>query len=134
MADTFETLKVLVVDDITSARRVVVRVLTQLGVKHTVEARGGSEALALLRGDQFHLIISDWQMPDLSGVDLLRAVRSDPGLSAIPFIMLTSESERERVREAAVAGVNDYIVKPISLQTLSEKIRALCDRRVAETR
>lgn len=123
MATGIEKLRVLVVDDVTSARRIVVKVLGQLGIKSIAEARSGADALEKLRSEPCHLIVSDWQMPDLSGLELLRQIRADESLQKIPFIMLTSESNREMVREAVMSGVSDYIVKPVSLHTLSEKIR-----------
>ena len=125
MVTGIEKLRVLVVDDVTSARRIVVKVLGQLGVKAIAEARSGTEALEKLRADPCHLIVSDWQMPDVSGLELLRQIRADASLQHTPFIMLTSESNREMVREAVLAVVSDYIVKPVSLHTLSEKIRTV---------
>jgi two-component system chemotaxis response regulator CheY len=117
--------KVLVVDDYNTMRRIVRNLLTQIGFKDIDEAEDGSSALQKLRGGKFDLIISDWNMEPMSGLQLLREVRSDASLAKIPFIMVTAESKPENVVTAKEAGVSNYIVKPFNAETLKKKIEAV---------
>ena len=118
------SIKVLVADDFATMRRIVKGVLKQLGFQNIVEAEDGSKALEALKKEEVGLIISDWNMPKMTGLDLLKAVRSDDGLKSIPFIMVTAEGLKENVLEAVKAGVTNYVVKPFTPEGFSEKIQA----------
>ncbi len=118
------SIKVLVVDDFATMRRIVKGVLKQLGFDHIVEAEDGSIALDTLKKEEIGLIVSDWNMPKMTGLDLLRAVRGDDGLKGIPFIMVTAEGLKENVLEAVKLGVTNYIVKPFTPEGFSEKVQA----------
>jgi two-component system chemotaxis response regulator CheY len=117
------SMKVLVVDDFATMRRIVKGVLKQLGFSNIVEAEDGSAALDALKKEKVGLIVSDWNMPKMTGLDLLKAVRSDEGLKETPFIMVTAEGQKENVIEAVKAGVSNYIVKPFTPETFSEKLQ-----------
>jgi two-component system, chemotaxis family, chemotaxis protein CheY len=116
------SMKVLVVDDFATMRRIVKGVLKQLGFSNIVEAEDGAAALDALKKEKVGLIVSDWNMPKMTGMDLLKAVRSDEGLKETPFIMVTAEGQKENVIEAVKAGVSNYIVKPFTPETFSEKL------------
>lgn len=119
----FDTsIRVLVVDDFATMRRIVKGVLKQLGFSDIVEAEDGSAALAELKKDPVGLIVSDWNMPKMSGLDLLKAVKGDATLKTIPFVMVTAEGQKENVLEAVKAGVSNYIMKPFTPETFSEKL------------
>jgi len=113
-----------VVDDFATMRRIVKGVLKQLGFENIVEAEDGSIALDTLKKEEIGLIVSDWNMPNMNGLDLLKAVRGDNGLKGIPFIMVTAEGLKENVLEAVKVGVTNYIVKPFTPEAFSEKILA----------
>lgn len=115
-------MKVLVVDDYKTMRTIVGNLLRQLGFKNVEEASDGGSALDFLRREKFGMIISDWNMEPMSGIDLLREVRKDEHLKGLPFIMVTAESKVENVQIAVAAGVNNYIVKPFNADTLKAKI------------
>ncbi|MBZ4681676.1 response regulator [Thermodesulfobacterium sp.] len=115
-------LKILVVDDFATMRKIIKNILTQLGFKNILEADDGSSALELLKKEKIDLIISDWNMPKMSGLDLLKAVRNDPNLKDILFVMVTAEAQKDNVIEAIKHGVNQYIVKPFTPETLKEKL------------
>lgn len=116
------SMKVLVVDDFATMRRIVKGVLKQLGFSNIVEAEDGAAALDALKKEKVGLIVSDWNMPKMTGMDLLKAVRSDENLKETPFIMVTAEGQKENVIEAVKAGVSNYIVKPFTPETFSEKL------------
>jgi len=116
------SMPVLIVDDYNTMVRIIRNLLKQLGFEHIDDASDGSQALAKMRERQYGLVISDWNMEPMTGYDLLRQVRSDPGLSTTPFIMVTAESKTENVIAAKKAGVSNYIVKPFNAQTLKSKI------------
>jgi len=116
------SMKVLVVDDFATMRRIVKGVLKQLGFSSIVEAEDGSAALEVLKKEKIGLIVSDWNMPKMTGLDLLKSVRADDNLKATPFIMVTAEGQKENVIEAVKAGVSNYIVKPFTPETFSEKL------------
>ena len=118
------SIKVLVVDDFATMRRIVKGVLRQMGFDNIVEAEDGSIALDTLKKEEIGLIVSDWNMPNITGLDLLKAVRGDNGLKGIPFIMVTAEGLKENVLEAVKVGVTNYIVKPFTPEAFSEKIQA----------
>jgi two-component system chemotaxis response regulator CheY len=119
------SIKVLVVDDFATMRRIVRNVLKQLGYTHVVEATDGSVALSALKKEEIGLIVSDWNMPNMSGLELLKAVRGDEKLKDIPFIMVTAEGMKDNVIEAVKAGVSNYLVKPFTPETFSEKLSAV---------
>ncbi len=116
------SMKVLVVDDFATMRRIVKGVLKQLGFSNIIEAEDGSAALDTLKKENIGLIVSDWNMPKMTGLDLLKAVRSDENLKQTPFIMVTAEGQKENVIEAVKAGVSNYIVKPFTPETFNEKL------------
>lgn len=105
--------------------RIIRNLLRQIGFKDVDEAHGGATALAKMKIKRYGLVISDWNMEPMTGIDLLRQVRADPGLGEIPFIMVTAESRRENVIAAKETGANNYIVKPFNAQTLKAKIEAV---------
>jgi two-component system, chemotaxis family, chemotaxis protein CheY len=126
--------KIMIVDDIIPMRKLIRKCLNDLGLKKTVEANDGATAWPLIEqaqaeGAPFQLIISDWDMPKMKGIDLLRKVRADAAMKATPFILLTAEAEAARVKEALTAGVNAYIVKPFTPQAFAEKLKAIANRR-----
>ena len=119
------SMPVLVVDDYNTMIRIIRNLLKQLGFEDVDDASDGSAALTKLREKKYGLVISDWNMEPMTGYELLKEVRADPGLSKTPFIMVTAESKTENVIAAKKAGVNNYIVKPFNAQTLKTKIEAV---------
>lgn len=122
-------IKVLVVDDFPTMRRIVKNLLKQLGFENIDEADDGINALAKLKNGGFGLVVSDWNMPNMEGIDLLRAVRQEPSVKDIPFLMVTAEAEKEKVIEAIKAGVDNYIVKPFTAEVLKEKLEKIAERK-----
>ncbi len=118
-------MKVLVVDDYNTMRRIIRNLLSQIGYNEVDEAEDGSSALAKLRRGNYGLIISDWNMEPMTGYELLKEVRADEKLKTLPFIMVTAESKTENVIAAKKAGVNNYIVKPFNAATLQQKINSV---------
>ncbi len=121
-------MKILVVDDFSTMRRIVRNLLRDLGFTNTHEADDGNTALPMLQSGNFDFLVTDWNMPGMQGIDLLKAVRADEKLKTIPVLMVTAESKREQIIEAAQAGVNGYIVKPFTAATLSEKLDKIFER------
>ena len=117
--------KILVVDDFESMRRIVKQVLNDLGFRDITLADDGATALPLLKSGDFGFLITDWNMPQMEGIDLVKAVRADPRLKSMPVLMVTAEAKREQIIQAARAGVNDYIVKPFTAETLKAKIEKI---------
>lgn len=117
-----KNMRILVVDDFQTMRRIVINLLNQLGFKNVTEAADGVQALDKVRTEQIDLIVSDWNMPNMTGIDFLRHIRTDEKLKATPFIMVTAEGKKENVIAAVQAGVNNYIVKPFNAATLKEKL------------
>ena len=115
-------MKIMVVDDFATMRRIVKGALKQLGFKNIIEAEDGSAALQELKKETVGLIVSDWNMPKMTGLELLKAVRGDETLKGVPFIMVTAEGQKENIVEAVKAGVSNYVMKPFSPETLKEKI------------
>ena len=113
---------ILVVDDYKTMVRIVRNLLQQLGFQHVDDANDGASALAKLRQERFGLVISDWAMEPMSGLELLQAIRADPELETLPFIMITAENRKERVVQAEQAGADGYLVKPFNAEALSERI------------
>ena len=120
---------ILVVDDFATMRRIVKTCLKQLGFENVTEAEDGKVALDKLNANDFKLVISDWNMPNMMGIDLLRSVRGDERLKALPFLMVTAEAQKENVLEAAKAGVSNYIVKPFTADQLEAKLTAIFNKR-----
>lgn len=124
-------LRFLVVDDFSTMRRIVKNFLNDLGYNNVEEADDGTTALPLLRSGNVDFLITDWNMPEMQGLELLKIVRSDPALKKLPVLLLTAEAKREQIVEAAQAGVNGYVVKPFTAQTLKDKIEKILSTRQA---
>lgn len=116
------SMKILVVDDMVTMRRIVKNILKQLGFANIEEAENGQEGLQKLRADTFGFVVSDWNMPIMTGIDMLRAIRADEKLKAIPVLMVTAEAQQSNLVEAVQAGVSNYIVKPFTAETMQEKL------------
>lgn len=121
-------MKILIVDDFSTMRRIIKNLLRDLGFTNTQEADDGVTALPMLRNGEFDFLVTDWNMPGMSGIELLKAVRADANLSAMPVLMVTAEAKRDQIIEAAQAGVNGYVVKPFTAQVLKEKIEKIFER------
>jgi|SRR5581483_1276487 len=121
-------IKFLVVDDFSTMRRIVKNLLQELGYANIEEADDGATALPMLQAGNFDFLITDWNMPTMPGLALLKAVRADPKLAKIPVLMVTAEAKREQIVEAAQAGVSGYIIKPFTAQTLSEKLGKILNK------
>ncbi len=121
-------MKILVVDDFSTMRRIIKNLLRDLGFNNTQEADDGLTALPKLQAGDFDFLVTDWNMPGMQGIDLLKAVRADAKLSTLPVLMVTAEAKKEQIVEAAQAGVNGYIVKPFTAATLKEKIDKIFER------
>jgi two-component system, chemotaxis family, chemotaxis protein CheY len=122
-------MKFLVVDDFSTMRRIIKNLLHDLGYSNVTEADDGNTALPLLQQGSFDFLITDWNMPGMPGLELLKAVRADAKLKQMPVLMLTAESKREQIVEAAQAGVNGYVIKPFTAVTLKEKIDKILEAR-----
>jgi two-component system chemotaxis response regulator CheY len=118
-------MNVLVVDDAATMRRIVRSLLRELGIKNVREAEDGEIALEDLKRQRADLVVSDWAMPKMTGIELLRAIRQDEALKDTPVLMVTAESKKENIMEAVQAGVNNYIVKPFNSKTLEEKLNKI---------
>ncbi|SEQ17748.1 two-component system, chemotaxis family, response regulator CheY [Ectothiorhodospira magna] len=123
-----KNMKILIVDDFSTMRRIIKNLLRDLGYNNTAEADDGNTALPMLQNGNYDFLVTDWNMPGMPGIDLLRAVRADPRLKDMPVLMVTAEAKREQIVEAAQAGVNGYIVKPFTAETLKEKINKIFER------
>jgi two-component system, chemotaxis family, chemotaxis protein CheY len=123
-----KNIKILIVDDFSTMRRIVKNLLGDLGFTNTTEADDGTTALAELQRAHFDLVITDWNMPGMPGIDLLKAIRADANLSKLPVLMVTAEAKREQIIEAAQAGVNGYVIKPFTAQTLGDKLAKIFER------
>ncbi len=121
-------MRILVVDDFSTMRRIIKNLLRDLGFTNTVEADDGKTALPKLKAGGIDFLITDWNMPGMTGIDLLKAVRADPDLAHLPVLMVTAEAKREQIIAAAQAGVNGYIIKPFTAATLKEKIDKIFER------
>ena len=124
-------LRFLVVDDFSTMRRIVKNFLNDLGYNDVTEADDGNTALPILKQGNIDFLVTDWNMPGMPGLDLLKAVRADPQLAKLPVLLVTAEAKREQIVEAAQAGVNGYVVKPFTAQTLKEKIEKILASRAA---
>ncbi|MES9935499.1 MAG: chemotaxis response regulator CheY [Sedimenticola sp.] len=123
-----KNMKILIVDDFSTMRRIIKNLLRDLGFLNTHEADDGTTALPLLQAGGFDFLVTDWNMPGMTGISLLKAIRADPQLTKLPVLMVTAESKREQIIEAAQAGVNGYVVKPFTAATLEEKINKIFER------
>ena len=121
-------MKILVVDDFSTMRRIVKNLLKDLGFTNMVDADDGKTALPILQAGGIDFLVTDWNMPGMTGIDLLKAVRSDPELVDLPVLMVTAEAKREQIIMAAQAGVNGYVIKPFTAATLKEKIETIFER------
>ena len=116
------SIKILIVDDFATMRRILKNILKQLGFKNLVEADDGTTAWDVLEGQGIDLIISDWNMPKMTGLELLKKVRASDTYKSIPFLMVTAEAQKQNVIEAVQAGVSNYIVKPFTAEAISDKL------------
>ncbi len=117
-----QDMKFLVVDDFSTMRRIIRNLLKELGFTNVDEAEDGVAALAKLKAGSFDFVVSDWNMPNMTGIELLRAIRADESLKHLPVLMVTAEAKKENIVEAAQAGASGYVVKPFTAATLDEKI------------
>jgi two-component system chemotaxis response regulator CheY len=118
-------MKILIVDDFATMRRIVRNVLKQIGFTNMLEADNGKAALKVLKKENIDLILCDWNMPEMPGIDLLKTLKSEDELKDIPFVMVTAEAQKDNIIEAVKAGVNSYIVKPFTAETVSEKLNTI---------
>jgi two-component system chemotaxis response regulator CheY len=116
------SLRFLVVDDFSTMRRIVRNLLKELGYTNVDEAEDGAIALAKLKAEKFDFVVSDWNMPNMTGIELLKGIRAEPALKSMPVLMITAEARKENIIEAAQNGANGYIVKPFTAATLDEKL------------
>lgn len=123
-----KNMKILVVDDFSTMRRIVKNILRQLGFNNILEADDGSTGLDILQKEKIDMVISDWNMPKMTGLELLKVVRADDALRDIPFLMVTAEAQQENIIEAVKSGVNNYIVKPFTAETLGKKIEQIFNK------
>ncbi len=121
-------MKILIVDDFSTMRRIIKNLLRDLGFTNTAEADDGATALPMLKSGGFDFLVTDWNMPIMSGLDLLREVRADDKLKHLPVLMVTAEAKRDQIIAAAQAGVNGYVVKPFTAQALKDKIEKIFER------
>ncbi len=121
-------IKILVVDDFATMRRIVKGLLQELGYHSIQDAEDGAAALVKLKTGRFDLVVTDWNMPVMTGLELLKAIRAEASLKAIPVLMVTAENSREQIIEAAQSGVSGYIIKPFTAVTLREKIARIFER------
>ncbi len=121
-------MKFLVVDDFSTMRRIVRNLLKELGFANVQEAEDGVDALNRLRGEDFDFVVSDWNMPNMTGIELLRAIRSDAKLKHLPVLIVTSEAKRENIIEAAQADASGYVVKPFTAATLDKKLKKIFEK------
>ena len=128
-----KNMKILVVDDFSTMRRIVRNLLVELGFSGPLiqEADDGENAMVLLKSQPFDMVVTDWNMPNMTGIDLLRAIRAEASLKGLPVLMVTAENNRDQIIAAAQAGVNGYIVKPFTAATLQEKLTKIFERLAA---
>lgn len=120
--------KFLVVDDFSTMRRIIRNLLKELGYTNVDEAEDGVMALSKLRNEQFDFVVSDWNMPNMDGLTMLKAIRADPALSKLPVLMVTAEAKKENIIAAAQAGASGYVVKPFTAVTLDEKLSKIFEK------
>ena len=120
-------MKVLIVDDFATMRRILKNILKQIGFSNIAEAEDGKTALAQLKNEKFDLVLCDWNMPEMTGLELLQKVRSDDELKETPFVMVTAEAQKENILDAVKTGVSNYVVKPFTAETIGEKLKKVFD-------
>ncbi|MDP2799276.1 MAG: chemotaxis response regulator CheY [Deltaproteobacteria bacterium] len=118
-------MRILVVDDFNTMRRIVKNILKQLGFENVGEAENGQEALEVLKKEKFDFVITDWNMPVMTGLDLLKAIKADAALKDLPVMMVTAEAQQQNIVEAIKTGASNYIVKPFTAEVLEEKINKI---------
>ena len=123
-----KNMRILIVDDFSTMRRIVKNLLNDLGFTNTAEADDGTSALPMLQSGSFDFVVTDWNMPNIDGLQLLQAIRSNPALSRLPVLMITAEAKKENIIAAAQAGASGYIVKPFTAATLAEKLQKIFDK------
>lgn len=123
-----KNINILVVDDFPTMRRIVRTLLKELGFSNVEEAEDGREGLAKLRDGQFELVVSDWNMPNLDGLEMLKQIRADDALKHLPVLMVTAEAKKENIIAAAKAGASGYVVKPFTAATLEEKLSKIFEK------
>ncbi|AFU97707.1 chemotaxis response regulator CheY [Simiduia agarivorans] len=123
-----KNMKILIVDDFSTMRRIIKNLLRDLGFSNTQEADDGATALPMLKSGDFDFLVTDWNMPGMTGIELLKQVRADEKLASLPVLMVTAEAKRDQIIEAAQAGVSGYVVKPFTAQVLKEKIDKIFER------
>lgn len=123
-----KAIKILVVDDFPTMRRIIRNLLKDLGFENVDEAEDGAQALEKLRNSTFDLVVSDWNMPNMDGLEMLKTIRQDPALSKLPVLMVTAEAKKENIIAAAQAGANGYVVKPFTAATLEEKLNKIFEQ------
>lgn len=121
-------MKILVVDDFSTMRRIIKNILKQLGYENIEEAEDGVQGFSKLKGGGFNFVVSDWNMPNMDGLEMLRKIRSDTELKDLPVLMVTAEAEKDKVVAAIKAGVNNYVVKPFTAEILKEKMDKIFER------
>ena len=121
-------MRILIVDDFSTMRRIIKNLLNDLGYTNTAEAEDGNSALTALSQGSFEFGVTDWNMPGMTGIELLKAIRADDRFKTLPLLMVTAEAKREQIIEAAQNGVNGYIIKPFTAQTLEEKLGKIFER------
>ena len=119
------SVKILIVDDFATMRRIMKNILKQIGFTNIIEADDGTTALEELKKHTVDLIISDWNMPKMTGLELLKAVRGQEELKSLPFLMVTAEAQKQTVIDAVQAGVSNYVVKPFTAEAISEKLQKI---------
>jgi len=123
-----KNMKILIVDDFSTMRRIIKNLLRDLGFNNTQEADDGQTAWPMLQTGNFDFLVTDWNMPIMTGIELLKKVRGDESLASLPVLLVTAEAKKEQIVEAAQAGVNGYVVKPFTAITLKEKIDKIFER------
>jgi two-component system chemotaxis response regulator CheY len=123
-----KTMKILIVDDFPTMRRIIKNLLKDLGFENVDEAEDGAMGLEKLRNGNFEFVVSDWNMPNMDGLEMLKAIRADPALSSLPVLMVTAEAKKENIIAAAQAGANGYVVKPFTAATLEEKLNKIFEK------
>jgi two-component system chemotaxis response regulator CheY len=118
-------MKILVVDDFATMRRIVKNVLKQIGFTNITEVENGREAIKELKKEPYGLVLCDWNMPEMTGIEVLNQVRAEPSLKNVPFVMVTAEAQKDNIIEAVKAGVTSYVVKPFTAETIEEKLKKI---------
>lgn len=123
-----KAMKILIVDDFPTMRRIIKNLLKDLGFENVDEAEDGAMGLEKLRNGNFDFVVSDWNMPNMDGLEMLKAIRADANLSKLPVLMVTAEAKKENIIAAAQAGANGYVVKPFTAATLEEKLNKIFEK------